>query len=113
MTIGQGINFATPLFPLRAAGVLKRKIAKVRKAFVHQVEECALLITGFQKEPKIMAPLGFPIRLILHTCAINGPEIIRIPQQILLKKRQMNSKWYRWKNENMFNKQSHTPFLSP
>ena len=86
MTIGQGINFATPLFPLRA---------KVRKAFVHQVEECALLITGFQKEPKIMAPLGFPIRLILHTCAINGPEIIRIPQQILLKKRQMNSKWCR------------------
>ena len=63
MTIGQGINFATPLFPLRAAGVLKRKIAKVRKAFVHQVEECALLITGSQKEPKIMVPLGFPIPL--------------------------------------------------
>ena len=113
MTIGQGINFATPLFPLRSAGVLKRKIAKVRKAFVHQVEECALLITGFQKEPKIMAPLGFPIRLNLHTCAINGPEIIRIPQQILLKKRQMNSKWCRWINENMFNTQGHTPFLSP
>ena len=72
-------NFATSLFPLRATGVLKRKIAKVRKAFVHRVEDCAILITSFKRFLPERTKNNGTLR-VLHTFAINGPEMIRIPQ---------------------------------